>query len=94
MSAEVQTDSSGQLVFRSSDSLNFRIKAFLNCDAQYAMVASVQSPETLAVAVTLIGNSRAKCMCKKEVTLGFKSTDATMEKIEFVDFNGWIYFLK
>jgi hypothetical protein len=82
--AEKEESAQGRLIFRSKDSLSFSVPMQLNCGAEYSMYASIAAPETLSVSIADIGDSRARCFCDKEITIGFQSPDADMDKIGFV----------
>ena len=84
----------GKIFFKSADSLSFIINTILNCEAQYSMRASVISAETLDVAVSDIGSTRAKCVCKKDVTIGYKSEGPSLAVIRYVRFDGQVYDLE
>ncbi len=83
-----------KILFKSADSLSFTLNTILNCEAQYSMRASVVSLETLEVAVTDTGSVRARCVCQKDVTVGYKSEGPSLAVIQFVRFDGQVFTLK
>ena len=84
----------GQILFKSPDSLSFIINTVLNCGAQYAMHASVVSAETLSVSISDIGSVRARCMCSKDVTIDYKSNGSSLAAIRYVRIEGQIFDLE
>ncbi|HLP42914.1 MAG TPA: hypothetical protein VK465_15500, partial [Fibrobacteria bacterium] len=84
----------GKLIFTSSDSINFSIKAMLNCEAQYSFTASVIAPETLSMEAVDVGESRARCMCEKELLAQGKAmAGEDLSGIKFVKFATEVYEL-
>jgi hypothetical protein len=88
------TLATGEILFKSADSLSFIISTILNCEAQYSMRASVVSAETLAVSISDIGSVRAKCICKKDVTIDYKSEGSSLAAIRYVRFEGQVFDLE
>lgn len=85
---------SGKILLQSADSLGFTINTMLNCEAEYLMRASLVSPETMEVAISDIGSVRAKCVCKKDVTVGYKSEGSSLAAIRYVRFDGQLFELE
>lgn len=83
-----------ELLFRSRDSISFAVPMELLCQAQYAMNASIASPETLSIAVTDVGSERTRCFCAKIATIGFRSPEGGLGSIRFVETGGSVYELK
>lgn len=84
----------GKILFKSADSLSFIINTILNCEAQYTMRASVVSAETLDVEIADTGSMRAKCVCKKDVTIGYKSEGSSLTAIRYARLDGQIFELE
>jgi hypothetical protein len=85
----------GQLLFKSKDSLSLAIPMVLLCKGDFSIVASIASPETVSIAVAYPENGdRSKCVCEKNVTIGYRSPSAGLESVRFVKTDGGVYELK
>lgn len=80
------SDTTGlQVLFVSADSLHFIVPVQLNCGLKYAFSASLPAPDTLAIAQRETGGTRAKCTCRKELTVSLKAeTGQSLDKVRVV----------
>jgi hypothetical protein len=63
----------GTVAFQSRDSIRLALQVELNCEATYAFEAVYRPPDTLAFSARDVGDTRAKCMCSKEVAFEFRA---------------------
>lgn len=65
----------GELIHADKDSISFTFEATLNCDVSYAYHSALLDKSTLSLTVEAVdpGDSRARCVCSRALTVSAKA---------------------